>query len=150
MATWMETPVNISNGEVVGEIGVLLDGPPSEIDAWIVLDSGIWPGASPAPQDALPAPAQPPTGSFEHEDATPPICDVIAAWRAADRELAGLVEGNAEWNRVHAEMLGLRALHHRLFEARMAEFPTSDKSTDRSRFAVMAWGPEPVAGLVIA
>lgn len=154
MATWMEAPIEGPEVGVAREIGVFGDRPPSEIDPRIVLDAGIWPGAnSPRPEGIpppSPAPVQQPTGCLEHEDANPPIHQVIAAWRAADRALAGLVEGDPEWNRIHAELVGLRTLHHSLFEARMVQEPTGSESSARWAFAVMAWGPEPLPARVMA
>jgi hypothetical protein len=82
--------------------------------------------------------------------AVPRIHDVISAWRAADRELAGLVEDDPERDRVQSELVVLRAVHHRLFAARMAASPTIDESSVRSEFGVMAWGPEPLPAGVMA
>lgn len=62
-------------------------------------------------------------------DASPAICDVVAAWRTADRELAGLVENEPERNRVRAEIIGLRALHHRLFDERLSSRPGDGDAT---------------------
>jgi hypothetical protein len=131
MATTTEAPIGDSEVGGTREIAVLPDGPRSEMDPWIVLGADTWPGAN--------APA-----------ATPSIQQVIAAWRAADRELALLVEGDLEWNRICAELIGLRALHHRLFEARMAQDPTGGESSTRWSLAIMAWGPEPLPGRVLA
>ena len=97
-----------------------------------------------------PAPAQPRTGLLELEDATPRIDDVIAAWRTADRELARLAEDDPEWEVVHAELVGLRALHHRLFEVRRGAWPTGGASFARWTVAVMAWGPASLPGRVMA
>jgi hypothetical protein len=118
-----------------------LDDPPSEIDRWVVLDGfslggvlldDVWIEnarsddhqtmrslheiAPELVRHRLDASSTPRLDSA----ATKPICDVLNAWRAAERELASLVEGRPDWDRVHAELVGLRALHHRLFEARMA------------------------------
>ena len=123
MATWMEAPVESLEPGVMGEVAALLEDPLSEIDSWVVLDTGIWPG-DPSGHDRELTAAR---------DVGPPICDVIVAWRAADRELAGLAEDDPEWNRVHAELVGLRALHHRLFEARMGESPRGDEFAARWR-----------------
>ena len=142
MATWMEAPIEGSEVGGTSEIAVRPDGSPSEIDPWIVLDAGIWPGANVPEREA--------TGFLGSEEARPPIPAVIAAWRAADRELAGLAEGDPDWDRVHAELVGLRALHHRLFEARMAQDPTGGESSSRWTFAIMAWGPTPLPAGVMA
>jgi hypothetical protein len=101
-------------------------------------------------REVITTPVQPWIGPLEDEVATPPIHQVIAAWRAADRELAGLVEGDPEWNRIHAELIGLRALHHLLFEARMAASPTDGESSARSEFALMTWGSAPLPAPVMA
>jgi hypothetical protein len=154
MATWMEAPVEGLEAAVRGETGALLDGPPSAIEPWIVLDAGIWPGKSHPPGDSVPrpgpAPAEPRTGLLELEDATPRIDEVIAAWRIADRQLARLAEDDPEWEGVHAELVGLRALHHRLFEARRGASPTCGESFARWTGAIMAWGPAPLPARVMA
>jgi hypothetical protein len=48
------------------------------------------------------------------------LCDVLAAWRAAERELAGHVEGSPTWVCLQAAMSDLRSLHARLFDERFA------------------------------
>ena len=50
----------------------------------------------------------------------PRICDVIVAWRAAERELAAWSESDPEWRVAEADIVWLRALHHRLFDAKLA------------------------------
>lgn len=71
---------------------------------------------------------------------TPHLWDVLAAWRAADRELAGLAVDDSDWNRVHAEMVGLRELHHRLFAARLAQDAIRGETTiARFADAARAW-----------
>ena len=57
------------------------------------------------------------------------ISDVLAAWRAAERELAALAVGDPDMGRVHAELVGLRALHHRLFDARIGAEPDRQPTT---------------------
>ena len=141
MATLMEAPIAGSEAGVTGEIQLLPDGPPSGIDPWFELDAGVWSG---------PAEIRPPSVFLEDGDATRRICDVIAAWRAADRELAGLVEGDPGWARVHDELVGLRALHHRLFAAHVGESPTGEEPAARWAFAIMAWGPAPLPSRVMA
>ena len=102
MTAGVEAPVQSSVLRlVVGAAALLDDAAPDE--AVQVPDSARF-----RPQTRLSA-----------RDASPAICDVVAAWRTADRELAGLVENEPELNRVRAEIIGLRALHHRLFEARL-------------------------------
>jgi hypothetical protein len=85
---------------VDGGPATLLEGPVSEIERWIALDR---------PGVRL-------TGTNVD---SPAICDVVADWRAAERDLARLIENEPEWNRVFAETIGLRTLHNRLFEARL-------------------------------
>lgn len=150
MATWMEASIEGSEVGGTGEIAVLPDGPRSEIDPWMVLDAATWPGANPPQHEAITTPVEPWIGPLGPEAATPPIHRVIADWRAADRELAGLVEGDPEWNRVCAELIGLRALHHRLFEARLAQDLNGGESSTRWALAIMAWGPAPVPSRVMA
>jgi hypothetical protein len=74
----------------------------------------------------------------------PRIDEVIAAWRAADRQLAGLVDNDAERNRVQAELVGLRALHHRLFDVELGDWATGDESSARWTVALLAWGSAPL------
>jgi hypothetical protein len=80
----------------------------------------------------------------------PRIRDVILAWRAAERELAGLVEADPKRERVRAELVSLRAIHHRLFAARMAESPAGRTSSARWELAVLAWGSAPLPARVMA
>jgi hypothetical protein len=47
------------------------------------------------------------------------IWEVLAAWRAAEREMSAIPDASPEWPRVHAELVGLRAAYHRLFHERM-------------------------------
>jgi hypothetical protein len=47
------------------------------------------------------------------------IWEVLAAWRAAEREMSSISDDSPEWPRVHAELVGLRAAYHRLFQERM-------------------------------
>ena len=109
----------------------MLDGPASEIERWIALDVGAWPfgrdhEANPVSDGAIaapPPPIRPRTRLIESDGVSLAICDVVEAWRAAERELAGLVENEPEWNRVTAEIIGVRALHQRLFEARLGSRP---------------------------
>jgi hypothetical protein len=98
MTAGVDVPVRWSVLRLDGGQEALLEGPVSEIEVSIAPDeSGI---------------------RLKLADlASPAISDVVAAWRAADRELAGLVENEPEWNRVRAEIIGLRTLHDRLFEA---------------------------------
>ena len=48
------------------------------------------------------------------------IWDVLAAWRSAERELADTAVDSADWPRVHAGLVGLRAAYHRLFHERLS------------------------------
>lgn len=56
---------------------------------------------------------------------SPRIWDVLDAWRATIRTVATLEEGSAAWYECQAELVGLRALYHRLFdeEAALADVP---------------------------
>lgn len=152
MATWMEAPVEGTAPRAGAEIGATLDGPVAEPEPWIVLDARVWPGAGPSLHDTIPvaSPGTLPlsTGSLEPEHATPRICDVIAAWRAAERRIAELVEGDPDRDRLQAELVGLRALHHGLFEARMRHWPTEVSCP--GTFAIMAWGRVPRPARVLA
>lgn len=47
------------------------------------------------------------------------IYEILTAWRAADRALAGLEEDAPEWARVHARLVSLRASYHQLFAERV-------------------------------
>ena len=51
------------------------------------------------------------------------IWDVLASWRAAERELARATLDSPELPRIHADLVGLRAAYHRLFREQMS--PTS-------------------------
>jgi hypothetical protein len=66
---------------------------------------------------------------------------VVTAWRAAQRTLDRLAEGSPEWNDVHAELVGLRALHHRLFDARLLADAGHGDGPARPTLTMMAWGP---------
>jgi hypothetical protein len=78
------------------------------------------------------------------------IDEVIAAWRAADRRLAGLEDSDPERNRVQAELVGLRALHHRLFDVQLFAWPRVDQPSARWAFAILAWGSAPLPARVLA
>jgi hypothetical protein len=43
------------------------------------------------------------------------IRDVLAAWRAAERELAVLAQDSPEWAQLNARLISLRVAYHRLF-----------------------------------
>ena len=138
MTAGVEAPVQAAGLQPVGGQAALLDDPIAEIDRWILLDVPKWPfgrdhGSKPASDDdvAAPNPAsiRPRTRLTDSHGNSPAICDVVAAWRTADRELTGLVENEPEWNRVRAEIIGLRALHHRLFEARLASHTVGGDAT---------------------
>lgn len=49
------------------------------------------------------------------------IWDVLAAWRAAERELGQVADGSPEWPRLHANVVGLRASYHRIVDERSAK-----------------------------
>jgi hypothetical protein len=128
MTAGVEAPVQAPVLQLVDGQAALLDGLIAEISQWTVLDAHLWPfdrdhGSKSSSGEVARGPNLAPirmrTGLTDTHDSSPAICDVVAAWRTADRELAGLVENEPEWNRVRAEIIGLRALHHRLFEARL-------------------------------
>jgi hypothetical protein len=128
MTAGVEATVQAEVLQLVDGQAALLDGLIAEISQWTVLDAQAWPfdrdhGAKPASDEAVPRPNSAPIGPRTRlavsDGISPAICDVVAAWRAADRELAGLIENEPEWNRVRAGIIGLRALHNRLFEARL-------------------------------
>ena len=127
MTAGVAAPVQAADLQLADGQAALLDGLIAEISQWSVLDEHLWPfdrdqGTKPASDGAVlgpnSAPFEPSTRLAVSDGSSPAICDVVNAWRAADRELAGLVENQPEWNRVRAEIIGLRALHNRLFEAR--------------------------------
>jgi hypothetical protein len=59
-------------------------------------------------------------GLCDHPASDVRLCDVLSAWRAAERELAGHVEGSPTWVCLQAAMSDLRSLHARLFDERSA------------------------------
>jgi len=152
MATWMEAPVEGTKSGPRIESGATVDGSPTELDPWIELDAGVWPSAGPSPRDAIPfvspGPDEPSTGPLEPGHGTPRICDVIAAWRVAARQMAEMVQDDPDRDRVQADVIGLRALHHELFEARMHRWPR--EASARWTFAILAWGRAPVPARVLA
>jgi hypothetical protein len=138
MTAGVEAPVQAAALQLVGGQAAQLDGSIAEIDRWIVLDAQVWPfdrdlGSKPASDEAVPAPnsapIRPRTRLAHSHGASPAICDVVAAWRAAERDLADLVENEPAWNRVRAEIIGLRALHHLLFEGRVGSRPGGGDAT---------------------
>jgi hypothetical protein len=48
------------------------------------------------------------------------IQDVLASWRAAERELAVTAEDSPEWAQVNARLISLRVAYHRLFDEAVA------------------------------
>jgi hypothetical protein len=100
MTAGVEASVRWSVLRVDGGPAALLEGPVSEIQRWS-------------------APDRPGVRLTWTDPDSPTICDVVADWRAAERDLARLIENEPEWNRVLAETIGLRTLHNRLFEARL-------------------------------
>jgi hypothetical protein len=164
MASGMETPIERLEIGSVRELAAPHEDPMSEIGRWVVLGAGVtlgqrWGGdVRPHSSRAMERIAHPKSGmpllapgvtTVGDDGDTPAICDVIATWRAADRRLAGLAMNSPERDRVHAELVGLRALHHRLFDARMAERPTGGGRVDRSSFSLMAWARGPRPAIVI-
>jgi hypothetical protein len=51
------------------------------------------------------------------------VCDVLAAWRAAERELAALSVDSPEWSEVRGKVLELRASYHQLFSEHLHRWP---------------------------
>lgn len=72
---------------------------------------------------------------IEVSPATPhvAICQVLAAWRAAERELAGLSADSPEWGRVHALIIDHRTTYLRLFDERMRWGNVNGRRHDGSR-----------------
>lgn len=64
-------------------------------------------------------PAAAPVAEAERSAGGLRIWDVLAAWRAAERELADTPLESTDWPRVHADLVGLRAAYHRLFQERL-------------------------------
>lgn len=95
--------------------------PAPDFLGWASLD-GLEPWAQVLPQlqllPAITTPVDP-----EHPAAVPKIWVVLASWRAAERELATTTLDSPDWTRIHADLVGLRAAHHRLFQERLN--PTS-------------------------
>lgn len=54
------------------------------------------------------------------------IQEVLTAWRAAERALGAIAEGDAEWALVHARFVNLRASYHQLFAERCDRQPRSE------------------------
>lgn len=88
------------------------------------IDLGV-DGSGVAPTMPLPSPLR----TLRADDPGLPICDVIAAWRAALRELDGLGPDDPGVARLSAEVDALRNLHRRLFAARSR--PTQREIGDR-------------------
>jgi hypothetical protein len=88
-----------------------------------------------------PRPVVAPSPPTPAADVPQQIFAVVNAWRAAERVLDGLVVDSPPWNRVHAELVGLRALHHRLFDARVAAAAGHGEGPIRPVLTMMAWGP---------
>jgi len=63
----------------------------------------------------------------EHPHVDLKIWDVLASWRSAERELAATTLDSPEWTRLHADLVGLRAAYHRLFNERLR--PTNQALT---------------------
>ena len=104
-----------------------------EVDGWTTfiprpwLEGGTGPAFGPItfqretadPADPGPTPDEERARRADAAESDRSISDVLAVWRAAERELAALADGDPEIGRVHAELVGLRALHHRLFDERI-------------------------------
>lgn len=97
-----------------------------------VLDIGDWFGLiHPRPQDdrprRLPSPDSGVAGSIVDVVDQPgrgvAVCDVLAAWRAAERELAALPDDSPDWADARIRVLELRATYHQLFNEHLHRWP---------------------------
>jgi hypothetical protein len=50
-------------------------------------------------------------------------CDVLAAWRAAERELAAIPADSPDWTDVRSRVVELRASYHQLFNEHLHRWP---------------------------
>lgn len=75
----------------------------------------------------------------------PRIWDVLTAWREAARSIAAIEPDSTGWYARHAELVGLRALYHTLFEEAAA-------AADAPRRLVLVGRPQPAGdeGLAVA
>ena len=64
------------------------------------------------------------------------IADLLAAWRAAERQLDSIPEGSPAWVECHATVVGFRAAYHQLVNERLDRPP-------RSGLRVAGWPPGP-------
>ena len=53
------------------------------------------------------------------------VFEVLAAWRAAERELAAFPVGGPEWTETRARVVELRASYHQLFNEHLHRWPGS-------------------------
>lgn len=78
------------------------------------------PGRSGAAPSVLPSPTPvdggPEDARFGQKSSDPRIWEVLAAWRAAIRAIATTEPDTSAWYARHAELVGLRALYHALFD----------------------------------
>lgn len=87
----------------------------------VVLDQEFEPTSGPpGPSLAVPSAALFGRGPEDADPgqtrADPPIWEVLAQWRAATRALAATELDTSAWYARHAELVGLRALYHALFD----------------------------------
>jgi hypothetical protein len=161
MTAGIELPPSAPQRAMTGHAAALDGGPASAIDRWVVFESAqfedVWrdetsrEGCASLDRETIPArestpvpvpqPLDVPSLPASSRDEAQPIFAVVSAWRAAQRALDGLTESSPSWNRVHAEVVGLRALHHRLFEARLAAAAGRGDGPVRPTLTMMAWGP---------
>jgi hypothetical protein len=151
-------PAQVASDHAAG----LHRGPASAIDRWVAFESAwfedVWrddpsregsasldretlPEAGEIVPRAAPRAVDLPSLPTPSTDAPQTIFAVVTAWRTAQRALDGLAESSPSWNRLHAEVVGLRALHHRLFEARLAAAAGRGEGPVRPTLTMMAWGP---------
>ena len=154
MATWPAVSVGHPGSGGTAVLIPDVSGPHEPSDQSLAFGASAWPDRDdrravrpahrahdPRVQDppSGPPPIRPELDLMRRDEAGVAICDVLAAWRAAERELAGLVAGDRRANLVEAEVCGLRDLHQRLFAARAR--PSSSSLGDRNAALSAIIGP---------
>ena len=92
--------------------------PPAERVDWASLDGELEPWTQALPQLTL-LPEVVTRIDPEQPLLVLKIWDVLASWRCAERRLAATTLDSRDWPRLHADLLGLRAAYHRLFNERL-------------------------------
>lgn len=92
--------------------------PPAERMSWASRDGKLEPWTQELPQLTL-LPRVATRVDPEHPNVVQSIWDVLASWRAAERDLLRIGPDSPDWPRIHAEFVGLRAAYHRLFNERL-------------------------------